>query len=90
MNVRDDITKITMYSTSWCGDCVRARMFFDRFKIDYIEVDIEEQPDAEMVMRQLSGGRRSVPTIHIEYKDNAPADLLIEPDFNELAKTFLL
>ena len=32
---------ITMYSTSWCGYCKKARLFFAEKKIAYRDVDIE-------------------------------------------------
>lgn len=54
---------LTMYTTSWCGYCVRLKDGLAREGIPYTEVNIETDPDAaEMVMR-VNGGNRTVPTL---------------------------
>ena len=59
---RDD-GGITMYTTSWCSDCRRAKRIFAAWNVPFTEVDIEEdEAAAELVMR-VNAGRRSVPTI---------------------------
>ena len=30
-----------MYSTQWCGDCVRSKKVFDKLGIAFTEVDID-------------------------------------------------
>jgi len=88
MNPRDDITEITMYSTSWCGDCVRAKMFFDKFNISYDEIDIDKDTaGAEKVMK-INGGNRSVPTILISFESD-PQEVLVEPSYDELGTVLL-
>ena len=37
----DNQSKIIMYSTQWCGDCVRSKKVFDKLGIDFLEVDID-------------------------------------------------
>ena len=37
----DNQSKIVMYSTKWCGDCVRSKKVFDKLGIDFLEVDID-------------------------------------------------
>ena len=37
----DNQSKIVMYSTQWCGDCVRSKKVFDKLGIDFLEVDID-------------------------------------------------
>lgn len=54
---------ITMYSTSWCGDCRRSRKLFDTLGIAYTDIDIEEHPEAAELVRELNNGSQSVPTI---------------------------
>ena len=52
-----------MYSTTWCGDCRRAKRVFAAMGLAYTEINItEDVAAAELVMR-LNGGMRSVPTI---------------------------
>lgn len=58
-----DSSKIIMYGTSWCGDCRRARTIFDKHAISYVEIDIDEHPEAVPVVMRINNGKRSVPTI---------------------------
>jgi mycoredoxin len=57
--------EITMYSTSWCVDCRRAKQFLKGRGVDFSEVNIDEEPDAEELVLQVNDGRRKVPTIKV-------------------------
>lgn len=52
-----------MYSTTWCGYCVRLKRFLDREGISYREVNIEDDPDAADFVMSVNGGNRTVPTL---------------------------
>lgn len=54
---------VTMYSTTWCGYCVRLKSQMDAAGIVYTEVDIEQVPEAVAVVEQVNGGDRTVPTV---------------------------
>ncbi|MFI5272015.1 MAG: glutaredoxin family protein [Ktedonobacterales bacterium] len=54
---------IVMYSTTWCGDCRRAKRVFAELGVPFQEIDIERDPAAAARVVQLNGGARSVPTI---------------------------
>lgn len=54
---------IVMYSTSWCGDCRRAKRVFASLGVEFTEVDIEEDERAAEEVVRLNRGSRSVPTI---------------------------
>ena len=54
---------IVMYSTIWCGDCKRAKKFFDKQKVAYIDVDIEKDEKGLAFMLKINDGARVVPTI---------------------------
>ena len=54
---------MTMYTTSWCGYCVRLKKLLQREGIEYAEVDIERDPAAADVVMQANGGNRTVPTL---------------------------
>jgi mycoredoxin len=56
-------TQIVMYTTTWCGDCRRAKRVFAALGLPYREVDIERDPRAAELVRRLNGGMQSVPTI---------------------------
>lgn len=59
------IEPITVYSTNWCPDCVRAKSYMKSRGIEFREVNIEEDPDAEELVIRVNNGRRKVPTIQI-------------------------
>lgn len=72
---------IVMYGTTWCGDCSRARRFFDTRGVAYRYVDISDSQEAVDLVEQLNGGMRSVPTI--VFPDGS---VLVEPSNRELAQ----
>jgi mycoredoxin len=54
---------VTMYTTTWCGYCVRLKKLMQVEGIDYAEVDIERDAGAADVVMQANGGNRTVPTL---------------------------
>lgn len=54
---------LTIYTTSWCGYCVRLKGQLDRAGIDYKTVDIENDPTAEQLVRDANNGNATVPTV---------------------------
>jgi mycoredoxin len=52
-----------MYTTSWCGYCVRLKKMLQREGIEYAEVDIEHDESAADLVMQANGGNRTVPTL---------------------------
>ena len=54
---------LVMYTTSWCGDCVVTKKALSKLHVPFLEVNIEEDPDAAAYVMQVNGGRRSVPTL---------------------------
>ena len=52
---------VVMYATSWCPHCARARAYFAKNRIGYIEHDIEKDPAAHAEYKRLGG--RGVPFI---------------------------
>lgn len=57
--------EITMYGTSWCVDCRRAKQSMMDRGVKFVEVDIDEDVDAEDLVLQVNEGRRKVPTIKV-------------------------
>ena len=54
---------VTMYTTTWCGYCVRLKKLMQREGIEYAEVDIEVDHSAADVVMAANGGNRTVPTL---------------------------
>ena len=72
------VPEVTMFSTTWCGHCIRLKRQLDESGIAYTEVDIDlhEQYGAEI--EQVTGGFRTVPTLKIG------GSLLVNPSLGEV------
>ena len=56
-------TRLTMYTTPWCGYCHRLKSQLDREGIAYEVVDIEQVEGAAAIVEQVNGGNQTVPTL---------------------------
>lgn len=67
---------ITMYCSSHCADCLRAKLFLRERGVAFREVNIDESREAEALVLQVNGGRRKVPTFEVDgrYFANSPFD----------------
>jgi mycoredoxin len=70
---------ITVYATTWCGDCHRAKRVLDRHRVAYRWIDVDEDDGAAAEVIRLNRGYRSVPTI--VFPDGS---ILTEPSDPEL------
>lgn len=73
-------TQITVYSTTWCSDCRRAKRWLDEHGVAYTNIDIEQDAGAAEYVRQVNDGNQSVPTI--VFPDGV---ILVEPSTLDLA-----
>jgi mycoredoxin len=60
------MNEITIYSTSWCGDCRRTKQFLKERGISFHEINVDEDPDAEDLVLRVNAGRRKVPTLEVD------------------------
>jgi len=56
---------ITMYSSTWCPDCRRAKTFLKERGVAFEEVNIEEDPEGEEIVIRANNGKRKVPTLKV-------------------------
>ncbi len=70
-----------MYSTTWCGYCRRLKLQLDQAGIEYVEVNIERDPDAAAYVESVNGGNQTVPTVR--FADGAA---LTNPPFAAVAE----
>ena len=54
---------VTMFTTQWCGYCVRLKKLMQREGIEFAEVDIENDASAAELVMKANGGNRTVPTL---------------------------
>ena len=51
---------VTLYTTSWCPYCDRARRLLSKKNVAFEEIDVESAPEKRAEMQNRSG-RRTVP-----------------------------
>ena len=54
-----------MYTTRWCGYCVRAKVLLDSLGLPYEEISMDDDPQFRQRMFDLTGGW-TVPQIVID------------------------
>jgi glutaredoxin 3 len=54
-----------MYSTTWCGYCIRARALLDRRGLEYEEIVMDDDPAFRQKLLEMTG-RWTVPQIFID------------------------
>ena len=59
------MTRIQMYTTRWCGYCVRAKALLDSKGLPYEEVHLDDDPAFRQRLQELTGGW-TVPQILID------------------------
>jgi len=59
------MTRIRMYSTTWCGYCIRAKALLDRRGLDYEEILMDDDPAFRQKLLEMTG-RWTVPQIFID------------------------
>jgi glutaredoxin-like protein len=71
---------IIVYGADWCGDCRRSKRFLNEQNIPFTWVDIDQDKEAEALVREKNDGKRIIPTILFE-----DGSFLVEPSDEELA-----
>ena len=59
------MSRIQVYTTGWCGYCVRAKALLDDKGLEYEEVRLDEDPAFRSKLNELTGGW-TVPQIVID------------------------
>ena len=77
---------LTMFGAEWCGDCRRTKKQLDELGVTYEYVDLEAQPEAAEIAREISG-RTNIPVV--VYPDSShhvePSNADVETKLRELA-----
>ncbi len=61
-----DEPRITLYMTSWCGYCRKARKLLKELDADFVAKDVEKSREAAREFASKSGGRGGVPLIDFD------------------------
>ena len=57
--------RIRMYTTRWCGYCVRAKILLEGKGLPYEEISLDDDPNFRRTLQQMTGGW-TVPQIVID------------------------
>ena len=76
---------ITMFGAEWCIDCRRTKKQLDGLGVEYTYVDLEADPSAAEVAKEISG-RMNIPVV--VYPDSShhvePSNADVEAKLREL------
>jgi len=50
------MARVQMYTTTWCGYCVRAKVLLEHKGIDYEEINLDDDPHFRQKLFDLTGG----------------------------------
>ena len=56
---------VKIYTTTYCGFCVRAKDLLKRKGVDFQELDVTNDDKMRAKLVEMSGGQRTVPQIFI-------------------------
>ena len=73
------MSKILMYGTPTCGDCILAKQVFAENNVDYDYIDISNDEEATQKAIKLNNGIRRIPVIVFEDQS-----ILVEPNREEI------
>lgn len=59
------MSRITLYTTRWCGYCIRAKALLDGKGLEYEEINLDDDPAFRRTLQELTGGW-TVPQILID------------------------
>jgi glutaredoxin 3 len=59
------VKPVKIYTTTYCGYCVRAKDLLTRKGVKYEELDVTGDDDMRSKLVEMSGGQRTVPQIFI-------------------------
>jgi mycoredoxin len=69
----------TVFTTSWCGYCIRLKSQLDRAGIEFREINIEDHAEGAAVVANINDGNLTVPTV--VFRDGAA---LTNPSVSEV------
>ncbi len=62
------MAKIEVYSGDYCPYCMRAKALLKQRKLEFIEYNVQNEPEKRVEMAERAPGARSIPQIFINDK----------------------
>src|SRR5438270_4174698 len=72
---------ITVYGSTWCSDCKRAKRFLGDQQVEYKWIDVEQNDEGRAFIEKVNDGKDIIPTIVFE-----DGSILVEPSNAQLAQ----
>jgi glutaredoxin 3 len=72
------MAKVEIYTTPFCGFCLRAKQYLKKQGIEFTEFDVSANPEMRREMTERSGGGQTVPQIFINDQSIGGCDDLFE------------
>ena len=72
---------IDFYTTDWCGDCVRSKALLKKLHVDFNEINVDIDLEANEYIKSLQANQRRIPTIVFD-----DGSFLVEPSDIDLEK----
>ncbi len=60
------MARVEIYSGDFCPYCMRAKALLKKKGVDFVEYNVQRQPELREEMLERSGGRRTIPQIFID------------------------
>lgn len=76
------MASVTIYTTSICPYCFRAKRLLDKKGVSYEEIDVGGDPALRQAMKDRANGRHTVPQIFIGERHVGGCDDLFELDMD--------
>ena len=70
---------LDFYTTDWCGDCVRSKALLNKLDVNFNEINVDVNQEANEYIKFLQVNQRRIPTIVFE-----DGSFLVEPSDIEL------
>ncbi len=74
------MAEVEMYTTMFCPYCSRARAVLQSKGVEFVEIDIAEEPGRRAEMIRRAGGRTTVPQIFVDGEHIGGCDDLVALD----------
>jgi len=74
------MAKIEVYLGDYCPYCTRAKALLTQRKLDFVEYNVQDEPERRVEMAKRAPGARSIPQIFINDKHVGGCDDLYALD----------
>ena len=58
--------RLDFYTTDWCGDCVRSKALLKKLNVEFSEINVDVNQEANEYIKSLQVNQRRIPTIVFE------------------------